>query len=218
MSLTLYYHPLSSFCWKALIALYENDTPFTPQMVDLSNEDERAALLKIWPIGKFPVLRDSAKDRIVPESQHHHRISRHALSRRHALPPRGCRCRAASSAARPVLRSLCAPADAEDHGRPDAAGREPRSVRRRGSQGADHVVLRHDRQGSWRRGPGRWARRSASPTAPPRRRCSTAAWWCRSAANIRTSRPISSASRQGPSFARVLKEAEPYFGMVPKET
>ena len=68
MSLTLYYHPLSSFCWKALIALYENGTPFTPQMVDLSNETERAALLKIWPIGKFPVLRDSAKDRIVPES------------------------------------------------------------------------------------------------------------------------------------------------------
>ena len=68
MSLTLYYHPLSSFCWKALIALYENDTPFTPQLVDLSKEDERAALLKIWPIGKFPVLRDSAKDRIVPES------------------------------------------------------------------------------------------------------------------------------------------------------
>src|SRR5258708_36722894 len=68
MSLTLYYHPLSSFCWKALIALYENGTPFTPQLVDLSNESERAALLKIWPIGKFPVLRDSAKDRIVPES------------------------------------------------------------------------------------------------------------------------------------------------------
>ena len=66
--LTLYYHPLSSFCWKALIALYENDTPFTPQMVDLSNETERAALLQIWPVGKFPVLRDDAKDRIVPES------------------------------------------------------------------------------------------------------------------------------------------------------
>jgi glutathione S-transferase len=44
MSLTLYYHPLSSFCWKALIALYENDTPFTPQLVDLRNPDERAAL------------------------------------------------------------------------------------------------------------------------------------------------------------------------------
>jgi glutathione S-transferase len=68
MSLTLYYHPLSSFCWKTLIALYENDTPFTAQSVDLGNEAERAALLKIWPIGKFPVLRDAAKDRIVPES------------------------------------------------------------------------------------------------------------------------------------------------------
>jgi glutathione S-transferase len=68
MSLKLYYHPLSSFCWKALIALYENDTPFTPVMVDLGNADERAALLKLWPIGKFPVLADEAKGRVIPES------------------------------------------------------------------------------------------------------------------------------------------------------
>jgi glutathione S-transferase len=66
--LTLYYHPLSSFCWKTLIALYENDTPFTPEMVDLSNAAERDALLKLWPIGKFPVLRDAANDRVIPES------------------------------------------------------------------------------------------------------------------------------------------------------
>jgi glutathione S-transferase len=58
MSLTLHFHPLASFCWKALIALYENDTPFAPNMVDLGNAAERAALLKLWPIGKFPVLRD----------------------------------------------------------------------------------------------------------------------------------------------------------------
>src|SRR6202795_4130702 len=68
MSLTLHFHPLSSFCWKALIALYENDTPFTPNMVDLGDETERAALLKLWPIGKFPVLRDDARDQTVPES------------------------------------------------------------------------------------------------------------------------------------------------------
>jgi glutathione S-transferase len=68
MSLTLYFHPLASFCQKALIALYENDTPFSPQMVDLGNEAERTALLKLWPIGKFPVLRDAARDRTVPES------------------------------------------------------------------------------------------------------------------------------------------------------
>jgi glutathione S-transferase len=68
MSLTLHFHPLSSFCWKALIALYENDTPFTPHVVNLGNEAERAAFLKLWPIGKFPVLRDDATDRTIPES------------------------------------------------------------------------------------------------------------------------------------------------------
>ena len=68
MSLTLHFHPLSSFCWKALIALYENDTPFTSNKVDLGNPAERAALLKLWPIGKFPVLQDDASGEIVPES------------------------------------------------------------------------------------------------------------------------------------------------------
>jgi glutathione S-transferase len=68
MPLKLYYHPLSSFCWKVLIALYENDTPFTPVMVDLGNEAERAALLKLWPIGKFPVLQDEARNRVIPET------------------------------------------------------------------------------------------------------------------------------------------------------
>jgi len=68
MSLKLYFHPLSSFCWKALIALYENDTPFMPQAVNLADASERAALLKLWPIGKFPVLRDDASDRTIPES------------------------------------------------------------------------------------------------------------------------------------------------------
>jgi len=68
MSLTLHFHPLSSFSWKTLIALYENDTPFTPNVVNLGDAAERAALLKLWPIGKFPVLRDDAQDRTIPES------------------------------------------------------------------------------------------------------------------------------------------------------
>ena len=67
MSLTLHFHPLSSFCWKALIALYENDTPFMPHLVDLGSVAERAALLKLWGIGKFPVLRDEARGETVPE-------------------------------------------------------------------------------------------------------------------------------------------------------
>jgi glutathione S-transferase len=68
MTLKLYFHPLSSFCQKALIAFYENDTPFEPVIVDLFNEASATAFKKIWPIGKFPVLRDEARDRTVPES------------------------------------------------------------------------------------------------------------------------------------------------------
>ena len=68
MSLTLYYHPLASFCWKALIALYENDTPFEPHIVDLLDPASAAAFKRIWPIGRFPVLRDDARSLTIPES------------------------------------------------------------------------------------------------------------------------------------------------------
>ena len=68
MSLKLYFHPFSSFCQKVLIALYENDTPFEPHIVDLANATSAADFKKIWPLGKFPVLRDEAKDRTIPES------------------------------------------------------------------------------------------------------------------------------------------------------
>ena len=66
MSLVLYFHPLSSYCHKALIALYESGTPFTPHKVDLMDAAQSAAFKQIWPMGKFPVLRDG--DRVVPES------------------------------------------------------------------------------------------------------------------------------------------------------
>jgi glutathione S-transferase len=68
VSLDLYYHPLSSFCWKVLIALYENDVSFTPRMVNLGDPAEREAFHKIWPIGKFPLLRDEERGQTLPES------------------------------------------------------------------------------------------------------------------------------------------------------
>jgi glutathione S-transferase len=68
MSLTLHFHPLASFCWKPLIALYENGTPFEPVVVDLGDEASRAAYLKVSPTGKMPALRDDARDRTVLES------------------------------------------------------------------------------------------------------------------------------------------------------
>jgi glutathione S-transferase len=68
MPLTLYYHPLSSFCWKALIALYEADIAFEPRQVNLRDADDRAAFEAVWPLAKFPVLRDHARDTTIPES------------------------------------------------------------------------------------------------------------------------------------------------------
>lgn len=68
MNLTLHMHPLSSYCHKVLIAFYENDTPFTPNIVDLGNAEHRAQFKKLWPVAKFPVLRDAARNRTVPES------------------------------------------------------------------------------------------------------------------------------------------------------
>ena len=68
MTLTFYFHPLSSYCHKVLIALYENDTPFTPQVIDLQNEESASVLKKLWPVGKFPVLRDARNGRAVAES------------------------------------------------------------------------------------------------------------------------------------------------------
>jgi glutathione S-transferase len=68
MSLKLFFHPLSSFCQKVLVALYENDTPFEPFLVDLGDETSLEQFTKIWPIGKFPVLRDEGKEETIPES------------------------------------------------------------------------------------------------------------------------------------------------------
>lgn len=67
-TLQLYLHPLSSYCHKVLIALYENGTPFEPRNVGFGNPEQHAVLQKLWPIGKFPVLHDTARNQIIPES------------------------------------------------------------------------------------------------------------------------------------------------------
>lgn len=68
MSLTLYIHPLASFCHKVLIALYENEVPFRSQTVDLADAASASELLEKWPVGKIPVLHDSMRDRTVAET------------------------------------------------------------------------------------------------------------------------------------------------------
>jgi glutathione S-transferase len=64
MTPTLYAHPFSSYCQKALIALYENATPFTFHM--LGDAQAMAELEALWPMKRFPVLVDG--DRTVIEA------------------------------------------------------------------------------------------------------------------------------------------------------
>lgn len=68
MDLTLYYHPLSSFCHKVLIALYENGTACEKRIIDLGDDADRSELRALWPFCKFPVIRDHVRKRDVPES------------------------------------------------------------------------------------------------------------------------------------------------------
>ena len=65
MSLTLYAHPFAAYCWKVLIALYENATPFAYRVIE--DAEGWAELEALWPIRKFPLLRDG-KTSIVESS------------------------------------------------------------------------------------------------------------------------------------------------------
>ena len=83
MTLTLYYHPFSSFCQKVLVALYERDVPFEGVVLDHSDAEQKAAFERLWPMGKFPVLRDEARGVTVPESS----VIVEYLDRVHSGPP-----------------------------------------------------------------------------------------------------------------------------------
>lgn len=66
-ALTIYMHPLSSYCWKALIALHESEVKFNIEMIEgypAANEKLR----KLWPIAKMPVLHDATRNEAVPEA------------------------------------------------------------------------------------------------------------------------------------------------------
>jgi len=52
----LHYHPFAQYCQKVLIALYEHDLAFDAVIVDLGSAGDRAALARLWPFAKFPVL------------------------------------------------------------------------------------------------------------------------------------------------------------------
>lgn len=216
MSLTLHFHPLASYCWKALIALYENDVPFAPNLVDLGNPAERAALVRLWGIGKFPVLQDDARGEIVPESS----IIIEYLDRHHggrtrlipADPDKALQVRLRDRffdlyVHLPMQKIVV------DRMRPDGK-RDPHGVEEARAQLKTSYAMVEQQMagGGWAIGadftladcaaaPSLFYANMAEPFGDSHR--NVAAYLERLKAR--------------PSVARVLKEAEPYFHMVPKE-
>ena len=171
MTLQLYAHPFSSYCQKVLIALYENDTPFEFRMLAQGEDATLAEFVQRWPLQRMPVLVD--RERTVFESS----VVIEYLGLYHPGPVR------------------LVPQD------PDAA-LEVRKMDRvfdnyimtpmqrivfdfirpqdvRDPKGVEEACAMLDRAYAWldtvmaERTLGGGRRRSVSPTAPPRRRCST---------------------------------------------
>ncbi|WP_449394298.1 glutathione S-transferase family protein [Devosia riboflavina] len=80
MSLTLYLHPLASFCHKVMIALEEAQLPYRAVTVDFADPVSAKQVSDQWPVGKIPLLHDEASGRHVPETT----IILEYLAERHA--------------------------------------------------------------------------------------------------------------------------------------
>ncbi len=61
MALTFYGHPLSSYCQKVLIALYEHEIPFTWKLLTPEHPEIGAKFAELWPLKHMPVLTDDGR-------------------------------------------------------------------------------------------------------------------------------------------------------------
>ena len=59
--LQFFAHPFSSYCWKVLIALYENDTAFAFRMLAPDHPENGAEWARRWPMKKMPILVDGER-------------------------------------------------------------------------------------------------------------------------------------------------------------
>jgi glutathione S-transferase len=215
MSLTLHFHPLASYCHKVLIALYENDTPFTPNSVDLSSEIERAALLKLWPIGKFPVLRDDARNQTIPESTVIiEYLDRHYPGRTRFMPAEVDRAWQARLRDRFYDLYVHEPMQKivgdrlRPDGKKDPHGVEEARARLRTSY---RMIDREMAARSWASGEAFSLADCAA--APALFYANEVMPFGESHANVAA---YFARLKARPSYARVLKEAEPYFAMFPR--
>jgi glutathione S-transferase len=217
MSLTLHFHPLASFCWKALIALYENDVPFTPKLVDLGNPAERAALLNLWPIGKFPVLQDDARGEIVPESSIViEYLDRHYPGRTRLIPADADK--ALQTRLRDRFYDLYVHLPMQkimiDRMRP-ADKRDPLGVEEARAQLRTSYAMIERRMAKGGFAVGEDFGLADCAAAPSLFYGSMVVPFGEANSNLSA---YFERLKARPSFARVMQEAEPYFQMVPKES
>lgn len=217
MSLTLHMHPLSSYCWKALIALYENDTPFEARVLDLSDPAVVATFKALWPTTKMPLLCDTARDRTIPETS----IIIEYLQAAYPGPVRFIPDDPDAALRVRLMDRLfdlyvMTPMQAivADRIRPADAAKDPYGVAQARSQLAmAYGLLERELEGrTWAAGEDfSLADCAAAP----------ALFYADKVAPLGETHPIVSAYLDRllarPSFARVLQEAEPYFAMFPTE-
>jgi len=196
-----------------LIALYETGTPFEPRTVDLFGE--AAEYRKIWPIGKIPVLRDEAKDRTIPETSIIiEYLAQHYPGRTQLFPTDRDLCRQMRLRDRfydlyvqvpmqKIVTDRLRPA-----GKNDPYGVEEARELLKTSLG----MIDQDMAGN------RWVMGNdftmADCAAAP------ALFYADMVAPFSDTHKNAAAYldrlKERPSYARVLKEAEPYFAMIPK--
>ena len=216
MSLTLLFHPLSSFCQKVLIALYENDTPFQKNIVNLMDPADAAAFKQLWPCGQFPALRDEARRLTIPESSIIiEYLDRHYPGKTRFIPEDPDLARQTRMRDRfldlhihmqmqKIVGDRLRPADRKDpYGVEQARDLMDRAV---------GMLEREMGQQTWAMGE---AFTMADCAAGP------ALFYADKVAPLAEKYPNVAAYlgrlTQRPSYARALKEAEPYFQFFPKE-
>lgn len=86
MTLALYAHPFSSYCWKALIAIDELGIAVEQRMLSPDHPDNGAAWSRLWPLQRMPVLVDG--ETVVPEATIviEHLALHHAREQRRLIP------------------------------------------------------------------------------------------------------------------------------------
>lgn len=213
MSLTLHFHPLSSFCHKVLIGLYELDVPFEKHILDLSDAKVRDAFAKLSPLGKMPVLRDETRDATVAESS----IVLEYLDRFVAETPRlvptepakalACRMqdRFFDTYVHLPMQKLVGDRLRPTHAKDEYGVQEAKAALTKAYAIADDLV----RTRTWAIGD---AFTMADCAAAP------ALFYAAKLVPLDSHRHLAAylgRLLERPSFARVLREAEPYFAMFP---